>query len=73
MIAAASIPGSWPRTRSSWASSSSSSGVVKLASWSARKTANSWPGLLRRVATTARQARAVALIRAFGAGENGIP
>jgi hypothetical protein len=47
--------------------------VVKLASWMARNTANSLPGLASRAATTARQARAVALRRALGAGENGIP
>ena len=47
--------------------------MVKLASWMARNTAHSVPGLARRAAITARQARAVALSRAFGAGENGIP
>ncbi len=55
------------------ASSSSTSEVVKLSSWSARSTAHSLPGDSSRAATTARQARAVALTRGFGAGENGIP
>ena len=46
---------------------------MKLANWSARNTVHSLPGLASRAATTARQARAVALSRALGAGENGIP
>ncbi len=54
-------------------SSSSTSGPVKLASWMARNTAHSVPGFCRRAATTARQARAVALRRALGSGANGIP
>jgi hypothetical protein len=47
--------------------------VLKFASWRARNTCQSLPGLASRAATIARQARAVALKRAFGDGENGIP
>ncbi len=47
--------------------------MVKLASWIARKTPHSLPGLASRAAITARQARAVALRRDLGAGANGIP
>ena len=46
---------------------------VKLASCSARNTRHSLPGCCSRAATTARQAREVALTRSFGAGANGIP
>ncbi len=73
MIASASTPGTSASTSRSISSSSSTSGPVKLASWMARNTAHSVPGLASRAATTARQARAVALSLAFGAGENGIP
>ena len=47
--------------------------MLKFASCSARNTCHSLPGLASRAATIARQARAVALTRAFGAGANGIP
>ncbi len=73
MIASASTPGTCASTRRRCSSSSSSIGVVKFASWSARKQTHSLPGTWSRAATTARQARAVALRRGFGAGENGMP
>ena len=45
---------------------------MKLVSCSARSTCHSLPPIWR-VATIARQARAVALIRLFGCGEKGMP
>ena len=47
--------------------------MLKFASWIARNTRHSLPGWVMRAATTARHAREVALSRALGAGENGIP
>ncbi len=72
-IAAPSSPGTRSSSRARSSSSSSTSGDVKLASWSARRAAHSLPGDCSRAATIARQARAVALTRGFGAGANGIP
>ena len=55
------------------ASSSRMSGVENCVSWSARSAAHSAPGVVRPAATIARQARAEAAARAFGACANGIP
>ena len=46
---------------------------MNWSSWSARRAAHSLPGSISRAASIARQARAVAAMRAFGRGENGIP
>ena len=46
---------------------------MKFASWSARNTAHSLPGCGSRAATTARQARAVALTRSLGVGRERHP
>ena len=67
------MPGTIRSASARCASSSSSIGELKLASWSARNTRHSLPGCCIRVATTARQAREVALIRGLTWVENGIP
>ena len=47
--------------------------VVKRAIWSARNAGNSEAGSCSRAATTARQARPVAMLRSRGWVSNGIP
>jgi hypothetical protein len=72
-IAAASMPSTPCSAASICSSSSNTIGVVNCANCRARKTACSRSGAVRRVATIARHARAVAAMRGRGCVANGIP
>jgi hypothetical protein len=67
------MPETLRRASSRSSSSSSSVRVLKFANWMARNARHSLPGLAIRAAITARHARAVALTRGLGWGENGMP
>ena len=73
MIASASRPSTPESASISPSGSSNTSGVVNQPNCSARKTACSYSGACRRVATIARQARPVAEMRSRGCVANGIP